>query len=167
MSFKDIVRGYIEAAVTWKDATIILSRVRSNYHMVYYHEAGRWVRQTTSGDGPKLVYYTITATVVEDTFYVLGGSVMDQNSTLVYALDLNSWKLTRLTTGGCTFTLDNIHGCSSWAYKGDLYLLGVIVGLPDSLGIFCYNISNNHWKRIVTDGIPSPRYLTSTFIKDD
>ena len=165
MSLDDIVRGPICSAVTWKDATIILVGTHSN--MVCIHESGRWNRQRTSGDGPILIN-EITTTVIEDTMYVLGGYVLDQNSTLVHSLDLNTWEWTKLTPGGSRFILDSSRKCTSWAYKGDVYLLGVVVEWPESLELFCYNISANYWERITPEGdIPTPRALCSSLFQDD
>ena len=168
MSDKDILKGHILSTVTWKDATIILSTAAEDFSsVVYYHEAGRWVRQDTSGDGPKMIN-EITATIIDDIMYVLGGNVLDRNSKVVYALDLNTLIWTKLTPGGSRFTLDNNRGCTSWAYKGDVYLLGIVVGWPESWGLFCYNISNNRWETKVTEGDnPSSRFKSSTVVKND
>ena len=45
MSVKEMLQGWIRSAVTWKDATIILSQAEDSSTVVCHHEAGRWVRQ--------------------------------------------------------------------------------------------------------------------------
>ena len=160
---KDLIKGYFLSAVTWKDTTIVLGKSSE----IYLYEAGRWCQKTASGDAPYIVN-EIATTVLGDAMYVLGGCVMHRNSRAVYSLNLITWEWTQFGPNGHGFTLDNSRGVYSWSYNGDIYLLGVLVWLPETWGLFRYNISTNYWEKIDCEGdIPSIRYRGSTVLSGD
>ena len=161
--------GYM-GAVTWKDLTIVLD-MEGN---IFYHKDGKWHLKLTSGEIPQHRDGAGIA-VHNDTVYMICGETNFWEEHLyqhlyndIHALDLNSWKWTKLTPTGLQPKKSSY--MSAWIHNGKVYCFGgrlLDVGQAQTCSnqLFCYNISSNSWELPSTRGkSPSPRSQHTTFI---
>ena len=167
-------------AVTWNKATIIWGGRTSDQTItdsdVYMHLSGKWIRKETSGNVPSETR-DVTAHIVDDTMFVLVPNGANP-SEILYSLDLFTWTWTKLAPSGTP--PKSRMWTSSWVHNGRIYVLGgmaiqvyhevatLMMGLPPSKQLFCYNPDENSWEWPSQGGdIPTPRSRHSAIINDN
>ena len=110
------------SAVTWKDQTIILSYTARAVIKAYCHKDGKWSLKKTRGDEP-MFWTGSSATVHNDTMLLMGGLTLGKvSSNDIYALDLHSWRWTKLGPKGNPPL--GCHHLTTWMYGGKMYGFG-------------------------------------------
>ena len=184
-------------AVTWKDLVIIWGGTADEHrwpsefdpNAVYCHMDGKWIAKTTCGDVPG-IRENAGAEVLDDTMYLMFGEyegwrICDG----IYALDLNSWRWTKLNPKGTPpFKCSSL---STWIHNGKFYGFGgkiskddmpsdwdsypdylVVTEITEPSGmdpftnqLFCYNVAANCWEWPSACGdMPPPRYNHTTIV---
>ena len=89
----------------------------------------------TTGDIPGWIYQLgFTAQVINDKMYV----ITEENSAIIYALDLTTFVWAILTPSGIQPSLDV--RINSWIHNGKMY------NFDDNCKLFAYNIHTNSWE---------------------
>ena len=132
-------------AVTWKDLIIVWGGysqdIANTSSVVHYHSSGRWIRQETQGNVPRIRdVWDVVGHVIDDKMYILArGLEIELEKVLsVHCLDLNSWTWIDIIPRGTSPPFITWSSQSSWAHNGKIYLfrIGELV---------CYNSFNNSW----------------------